>query len=75
MISELKIIVIIEIFILYIIIRISYKIYKKEQIENEKRMQMLEKRIQDNTQLIKLEIKGVFNYIDLMIKGKKKNGK
>ena len=72
MINEIKIIVIIEILILYILVSISYKIYKKEQIENEKRMQILEKRINDNTQLIKLEVKGVFNYIDLMLKGKKR---
>lgn len=72
MISELKIIVIIEIFILYILISISYKIYKKEKIENEKRILVLEKRIEENRQLIKLEIKGVLNNIDLMMKGKKK---
>lgn len=70
--SELIIFIIFEIIILYIGIRSFYIWYKKKEIENDKRMLVLEKRIQDNTQLIKLEIKGVFNYIDLMMKGKKK---
>lgn len=72
MIGELIIFIIFEIVILYIGIRSLYIWYKKKEIENDKRMLVLEKRIQDNTQLIKLEIKGVFNYIDLMKKGQKK---
>lgn len=70
--SELKIIIIVEIIILYIVLRIAYMFYKKQQIENEHRMLVLEKRIEDNRQLIKLEIKGVLNNIDLRLKGKKK---
>ena len=70
--SEIILFVIFEILILYIGIRSFYIWYKKKEIENDKRMLVLEKRINDNTQLIKLEINGVFNYLDLMMKGKKK---
>lgn len=70
--NELIIFVIFEIIILYIGIRSFYIWFKKKEIENDKRMLILEKRINDNTQLIKLEIKGVLNNIDLRMKGKKK---
>lgn len=70
--NEIKIFIIIEIVILYILIRTIYIIYKKQQIENEHRLLVLEKRIEENRQLIKLEIKGVLNNIDLRMKGKKK---
>lgn len=70
--SEIIIFIIFEIIILYIGIRSFYIWYKKKEIENDKRMLILEKRINDNTQLIKLEIKGVLNNIELKERRKKK---
>lgn len=67
-----EIIFIIEIVILYIAILIIYCWYKKKEIENDKRMLVLEKRINDNTQLIKLEIKGVLNNNELRERRRKK---
>ena len=45
MISELLNIILVEIIILYIGIRILYNYYKEDQIDKEKRMLELEKRV------------------------------
>ena len=45
MISELLKIILVEIIILYVGIRILYKYYKDDQVDNEKRFLELEKRV------------------------------
>lgn len=50
---------------MFIAIDIIYILYKKHEQEKEKRILVLEKRIFDNEKLIKLEIKGVLNNIDM----------
>ena len=60
-----KILIIIGIIILFICIDILYILFKKHEEEKDKRIQVLEKRIFDTEKLIKLEIKGVLNNIDI----------
>lgn len=62
--------IIIAIIMLFICVVYHYFIKQIEELEN--RILILEQRIEENKQLIKLEIKGVLNNIDLRMKGKMK---
>lgn len=64
--------IIISIVMLFICICVVYHYFVKQICELENRILVLEKRVEENRQLIKLEIKGVLNNIDLRMKGKKK---
>lgn len=64
--------IIICVVMLFICICVVYHYFVEEIVELENRILHCEKRITENTELIKLEIKGVLNNIDLRMKGKKK---
>ena len=57
MIGKLIILVFIEIIIIYICLRSWYIYYKKKEIENDKRMLVLEKRIEEYKHPLKIKEK------------------
>lgn len=74
MMSNILVFILIIVMILLSYLCLSYLcyLYKKDKEEMENRILHCEKRIFDNEKLIKLEIKGVLNNIELRERIKKK---